>query len=381
MIPKRIALLTALATLGASFSVQAELPLDQITVAKMPAPHSYRLYFTDVNIPSLLDGKLTIIDGRNLKVEGMVATGTFGQTAVSPDRSEIYAVTTYFAKGNHGERSEEVLVYDASTLKLKAEIPYPARHAQALPYRGTMRASGDGRFLFIQNATPATSIGIVDLKSQKLVADIPTPGCYNVYPAHTANRVSTLCGDGTMLTIALDDEGKPSSKQKSARFFDPDEDALFVTAAQEDDRYHFVSFKGNMVTVDLSGEVAKAGKSWSLIESKEAKRGWRPGGYQPVALHRDSGTLYVGMHPKGYEGSHKNPASEVWVYDFKAQRLIARNKIVHSTGLAVSQGPAPRLFAFDTDKAQIAAYEGGAKLKLAGLKGGFGFSPTLLEAQ
>ena len=184
-----------------------------------------------------------------------------------------------------------------------------------------------------------------------------------------------------MLTIALDSDGNPIGKQKSAKFFDPDEDALFVTAAQEDDRYHFVSFKGNLVTVDLSGEVAQAGKPWPLLSTKEAKGGWRPGGYQPVALHRDSGTLYVGMHPKGFEGSHKNASHEVWTYDFKAQRLVARNRIVHSTGFVVSQGAAPRLFAYDTDKAQIAAYEGGRKLKLAGMRGGFGFTPTLLEAQ
>ena len=66
MIPKRIALFTVVAALGGSLTAHAELPLDQITVAKMPAPHPYRLYFTDVNIPSLLDGKMTIIDGRNL---------------------------------------------------------------------------------------------------------------------------------------------------------------------------------------------------------------------------------------------------------------------------------------------------------------------------
>ena len=381
MIPKRIALLTVLVALGGNLTAHAELPLDKITVERMPAPHPYRLYFTDINIPSMLSGKMTIIDGKSLKVEGMVATGAFSQTAVSPDRSEIYVVTTYYTKGYRGDRSEEVIVYDASTLNVKADIPYPARHAQALPYRGTMRTSGDGRFLFIQNATPATSIGVVDLKSQKMVSEIATPGCYNVYPAQTASRVSTLCGDGTMLTVSLDSDGKPTGKQKSVRFFDPDEDALFVSAAQQDDLYHFVSFKGNAVTVDLSGEIAKAGKQWSLVGAKGAKGGWRPGGYQPVALHQDSGTLYVGMHPKGVEGSHKDPAHEVWVYDLKTQRLVARNKVLHSTGLAVSQGKAPRLFAFDTDKAQIAAYDGGSKLKLADVKGGFGFTPTLLEAQ
>ena len=60
---------------------------------------------------------------------------------------------------------------------------------------------------------------------------------------------------------------------------------------------------------------------------------------------------------------------------------MARSKVVNSSGLVVSQGAAPRLFAFDADKAQIAAYEGRTKLKLAGVRGGLGFTPTLLEAQ
>lgn len=44
MIPKRIALFTVVAALGGSLTAHAELPIDQITVARMPAPHPYRLY-------------------------------------------------------------------------------------------------------------------------------------------------------------------------------------------------------------------------------------------------------------------------------------------------------------------------------------------------
>lgn len=51
--------------------------------------------------------------------------GSFAQTTLAPDRSEIYAVVTYFSKLNRGERHEEINVFDAATLKLKAEIPIP----------------------------------------------------------------------------------------------------------------------------------------------------------------------------------------------------------------------------------------------------------------
>lgn len=382
MVSKRVVLFSLFAAMGGlALPAAAELPVDQITVGALPAAHPYRLYYTDVALPHLADGKLTVIDGRNLKVEGMVSTGMFAQSTLSPDRSEIYVMTTYYTKLNRGVRSEEILVYDAKTLALKAEIPYAAHHAQALPYRGTLRTTGDGRFILVQNATPAISVSVVNRQSGKQVTEIQTPGCYIVFPAQSANRFSTLCGDGTMLTISLDDEGNPVSKKKTARFFDPDEDALFVSAAQEGDNYHFVSFKGKAVTVNVGGDTAVVGTPWSLLAPADAKQGWRPGGYQPVALHQASGTLYVGVHPKGKEGSHKNPAQEIWVYDLQSKARVARVKTPHATGLAVSQGAAPRLFAFDTEKAAITAFDGGRQLKEVAAARGFGDTPTQLEVQ
>lgn len=382
MIPKRVVVFSLLAGLGGAVApAVAELPVDTITVSSLPAAHPYRLYFTDVALPHISDGKLTVIDGRDFRVEGMVSTGAFAQTTLSPDRSELYVVTTYYTKLNRGERSEEILVYDAKTLALKAELPYPARHAQALPYRGTLRTTADGRFIIVQNATPATSVSIVERQSGKMVSEIPTPGCYIVYPAQTTNRVSTLCGDGTMLTISLDDQGKPVGKKKSAKFFDPDQDALFSSAVQDGDNYHFVSYKGKVVSINVAGESAVVEKAWPLALPAEAKQNWRPGGYQPAALHQDSGTLYVAVHGKGFEGSHKNPAQEIWVYDLKAKTRVARVKTPHAIGLVVSQGDAPRLFAFNAEGASVTAFDGGRRLKNVGAGKGYGDTPTQMEVQ
>lgn len=383
MIPKRLILFSLLAATlgGGALPALAELPVEQVTVGKVPPPHPYRLYFTDFSLFHIPDAKMTVIDGRNLKVESIISTGMFALNTVSPDRSEIYVVTTYFSKLNRGERSEEILVYDTKTMTIKAEIPYPAHHAQALPYMGTLRTSADGRFIYVQNATPATSISIVNRETGKHVAEVPTPGCYITYPAQTSNRVSTLCGDGTMLTISLDAEGNPIGKKKTAKFFDPDEDALFVSAAQDGDTYHFVSFKGKVIPVNVAGETAVVGTPWSIVDGADAKKGWRPGGYQPIALHKASGTLYVGVHPKGKEGSHKDPAKEIWAFDLATGKRVSRTKTDDATGLATSQGDAPRLFAFDTAKASITAFEGGRKLKKVTSAQGFGDTPTQLEVQ
>lgn len=376
--------LSALLLAGSGLSAppaQADLAVEKISVGRLPPAHPYRLYFADFAINHIPDGKLTVIDGRQLKVEGILHTGMFAQNTLSPDRSEIYVATTYYSKLNRGERFEEILVYDAATLALKEEIPYPARHAQALPYPGTLRTSGDGRFILVQNATPASSVSVVNRASGKQVADIPTPGCYIIYPAQSSNRFSTLCGDGTMLTVSLDNDGKPVGKAKTAKFFDPDEDALFVAAARDGDNYHFVSFKGHVVSVNVGGETALPSPPWALATAADARQGWRPGGYQPVALHNASGTLYVGVHAKGAEGSHKKPAEQVWVYDLNSKTRVARVRIPHATSLAVSQGEAPRLFAANIENASITAFDGGRQLKPAGTAAGFGESPSQLEVQ
>ena len=65
---------------------------------------------------------------------------------------------------------------------------------------------------------------------------------------------------------------------------------------------------------------SKAAGKWSLVSAAERKKGWRPGGYQVLALHEGSGRMYVAMHEGGAEGSHKSPAKEIWGFDLEIGR-------------------------------------------------------------
>ena len=362
--------------------VHADVPVDKITVLNLPPATPYRLYLSDMAISHFVDSKLMIIDGESLNVVGHVALGMTGHATLTPDHSEILVSTAYMTKLNRGERIGEMDVYDASTLKLKAEISVPPKHSQSMPYRGAIRVSADGRFAMMQNATPASSVTVVDRVAGKFVVEIPTPGCWMIYvPESVSDRFSTLCGDGTMLTVKLDAEGKPLERKKSAKFFDADDDALFASGAQAGDNYTFVSFKGNVQTVNVAGDTAVAGAPWPLVTAAEAKAGWRPGGYQPVALHDKSGRIYVGMHPKGKEGSHKLAAKEIWAFDAASKKRVARVPGHHSTLVAVSRGDAPKLFAYSTDKSTLAVFEATGKLKYLKIAGPFGELATQLDVQ
>ncbi len=367
---------------AASCGVFAEVPVDKITVLNLPPATPYRLYLSDMAISHFVDSKLMIIDGESLNVVGHVALGMTGHVTLTPDRSELLVSTAYMTKLNRGERIGQMDVYDASTLKLKAEISVPPKHSQSMPYRGKIRTSADGRLVYLQNSTPASSVTVVDRIAGKFVAEIATPGCWMIYvPQSVSDRFSTLCGDGTMLTVKLDAEGKPLERKKSAKFFDADEDALFTSGAQHEDNYTFVSFRGNVQTVNVAGDTAVAEATWPLVTAAEAKAGWRPGGYQPVALHDKSGRIYVGMHPKGKEGSHKSAAKEIWAFDPASKKRIDRVPAYHATVIAVSRGDAPRVFAYSTDKSSLAVFDASGKLRHLKKAAPFGELATQLDVQ
>lgn len=232
----------------------------------------------------------------------------------------------------------------------------------ALNYRNTIRTSADGRWVFVQNSTPASSVTVVDLKERTMAAEIPTPGCWGIYPpAGSSDRFSTLCGDGTIATILLDGQGDAASRSVSAKVFDADKDAWFIQGEQDGDLYRFVSFLGNISVVDLGGDTAKLVETWGTVRSAaDRKAGWRPGGYQPLAVHPGSNRLYVAVHPGGGEGSHKNPAKEIWAFDLKTKKRVARMP-GHAAIAVTASSNGKRVLAIDIEKLSLVAIEVGAK--------------------
>jgi methylamine dehydrogenase heavy chain len=314
-----------------------------------------RVYVLDIAINHIADGKLHVVDADKLTYLGVIGTGFTGQIIQSPDGKELIVATGYLSRGQRGDRADIVEVWDADTLTFKYEIPIPDKRAMALNYEGLVRLSADGRWLFVQNATPATSVTVVDMQARETVGEVSMPGCWAIYPAASnPNRFASLCGDGSIATVTLDDSGKVASRDATQKVFDPDEDAWFMSGEQEGDLYHFVSFKGRLITVDVSGDTAAVEAPWPLVPAADRKKGWRPGGYQPIAVH--NGRLYVAMHPGGAEGSHKNPAAEVWAFDIAKRKRLARLPGRNAIALETSSDGS-KLYALDALKAEVVVYE------------------------
>lgn len=356
------------------------LPPEKITVAKLPPANPHRLYLSDLALHHIVDGRVHIVDGDSFRFLGMISTGLFGITALGHDSSEMLVATTYYEKRNRGKRFDQFEVYDTATLTLKSEVEIPAKHAQALPYKGTVAPSIDGRFAFIQNATPLSSVTVIDRKANRVSAEVPTLGCWIILPAASnSHRFSTLCGDGSIITATLNEAGDQATQQRSAKLFDAEKDALFVQGEHIGDSYYFVSFLGNVHVINLGGETAQTVATWSLLNDEDKQGNWRPGGYQILALHAASKRLYVAMHDGGKEGSHKNAAKEIWAYDIESKQRIARVPGSNAIALAVTKEPTPVLYAYDGLNLKFVRYQTTPELKVDGESAPIGDFAGLVE--
>jgi methylamine dehydrogenase heavy chain len=341
-----------------------ELPSETLTVTNLAQAPTSRVYVADVAISHIVDGRIRVFDATRGRFLGMVSTGFAGNFTLSAKADELYVATTYYSRGTRGERTDLLEVHDTVNLAPKYEVLLPPRRAQALNYRGLVRVTGSGRYVLVQNATPATSITVVDLTARQVVNEIQTPGCWGTLPAASGNRFSMLCGDGKVATITLNEQGQVADRQVSAKLFDADTDAWFHHAEQVGDRYWFVSFLGQLTELDLGDPVARVVRQQSLVTAADRKGGWRPGGYQNFAVDPSAHWLVAGMHPKGAEGSHKSPAAQLWVFDLQTGQRVARHAGKGTASLTFSHN-GERLQALDgvTGAMNVWRWKGPGQLK------------------
>ena len=79
-------------------------------------------------------------------------------------------------------------------------------------------------------------------------------------------------------------------------------------------------------------------------------------------MHPGSNRLYVAMHPGGAEGSHKNPAKEIWAFDLKTKKRVARLP-GHAAIAVTASSNGKRVLAVDIEKLTLVAIDLGAKPK------------------
>jgi methylamine dehydrogenase heavy chain len=310
-----------------------------LTLAEQPGPHWF--WLSDIVLH-----RAALFDGDSGQLLGTITSGSPGVGFAilphrSPDHREIYLAESYFSRGVRGDRTDVVTVYDGRTLAPLEEIGIPPKRAEYFPGNASSALSDDGRFLAVFNLTPMTSLSIVDVQARRFVAEVPTPGCSLVYAAGP-RRFFMLCANGEALVATLDDSGA-ASVARSARFFDAQKDPLTEKAVRRANEWLFVSFDGMLQPLDVSGDTVQPGERWPLFDDADRRESWRIGGGQLLALHAPTGRLYALVHQGGAD-THKEPGTEVWVYDLAARKRVQRipllNPLVSFVGQLASLDPA-----------------------------------------
>jgi methylamine dehydrogenase heavy chain len=297
--------------------------IETITVTKVPDWNPYWVYGIDDNFNTMAAGTVQVYDGQSQHFVGQLDSGfSLDGMAISPDHDTIYVPGIYYSRITRGTRTDVLDVFDRKTLTHLGEIALPTKHAQSIPTSQDTSISDDGRFVYVSNVTPATSVSVVDATKRQFIGEVNTAACLQAYP-YGKHEFFSMCPDGSILQVALDDKGAEHSRQKSTSFFNVDEDPVFVNGLRSGDKYYFISFNGVVHTVDLSQGKATFAPTWSLLSQDDAAGKWRPGGYQVGALNNKTGELFVLMH-QGDMSSHKEPGAQVWVYDSASHRLLRK---------------------------------------------------------
>jgi methylamine dehydrogenase heavy chain len=326
--------------------------------ASLPATASpHWVWVNDFVFPHMTDGQALLVDGDSGRFLGMLSTGFgFARVVPSKDGKVIFAPETYFSRGTRGTRTDVVTMYDPAHLAPSGEIIIPPKRASNMPMMADSEFTDDGRFLLIYNFTPAQSITVVDAASRKLVGEIDTAGCALVYPTGPRSFFS-ICADGTLLRVRLDDSGNATATERTGHMFDVATDPVTEKAVRVGDTWEFVSYSGVMYPVQIGKDGLALGPKWSLLGPEERAQQWRPGGLQQLAAHPGLNRLYSIMHRGGPE-THKDPGREIWVYDLAKHTRIQRITLQKDAGsIQVTRDDKPLLFSIFIGATTLEVYD------------------------
>lgn len=321
---------------------------EQMDVATLKPSYPHRLFVMD----SYEDSGVKILDGDTLTIEGLIPAASSSVFALDPAGRYFYVCESIWTLGNRGTRQDMISVYDTRTLNLVNEISLPTGRLMVDSLDHDCDISASGKYAYVYNMQPASSVTVVDLGQRRVAATVELPGCALAFPWGD-DGFSSLCGDGTVASVTLPGGSDPGPVTHTARFFNPDEDPIFSESLVDrtNGRAFFLSYTGLVYPAQL-GEHPSIDKPWSLqvaaglpaAGTGAQQLAWRPGGLNMIVWHKGLNRLYVLMHP-GAHWTQKQAGTEVWVLDIASHNLIKRIELPQpAVSIAISQDSSPLLY-------------------------------------
>jgi methylamine dehydrogenase heavy chain len=277
------------------------------------------------------------------EVKGQLQAHDSATLLVADKRPEIYVADTVWSRGQRGTRTDFITVYDKQSFKAVDEIVLPdGKRGLITAMEGMFAFTDDQRMALVFDFTPASSVTVVDLVKRAVLGDVEIPGCSLIYPSGSRG-FSTLCSSGTLLSIRLDANGAVAGRSESKAFNPLDTDPLFTASASIGGVRYFPSLHGRIQPIDMRTDEVKILADWPLVPAADAGGHWRPSGWQLIGSDAEK-LLYVLMQPDASEGTHKDPGTEVWVFNAATKSRIKRLRLVRpGSSIALTHSPEPLL--------------------------------------
>lgn len=337
------------------------IPKVETLPAKYPTTWSFLNYAGDRI-------ELRNVGSDSREVKGQLQAHDSATLLVPDKRPELYVADTVWSRGSRGTRTDFITVYDTHTLNPLGEIVLPgAKRALITAMEGLIAFTDEQRMALVFNFTPASSVTVVDLLKRQVLGEVEIPGCSLVYPSGTRG-FSTLCASGTLLNVRLDANGAVAGRSESKAFNPLDTDPLFTASTLVGGVRYFPSLHGRVQPIDMRADDVKVLPDWPLLAAGDQAGEWRPSGWQVVAGDEQK-LLYVLMQPQAHEGTHKDPATEVWVYNTATKSRIKRLRLVRpGSSISLTHGAEPLLLVQAGERLDV--YElGGALVRSLDLPG------------
>jgi hypothetical protein len=108
---------------------------------------------------------------------------------------------------------------------------------------------------------------------------------------------------------------------------------------------------------------------WPLVSAQEKAANWRPSGWQLIASD-DKKQLYVLMQADAQEGTHKDPATEVWVFNAATKTRVRRMRLVRpGSSVALTHGADQLMLVQAGTRLDVYDPQGGALVRSLDLPG------------
>lgn len=331
--------------------------IDNLTIAKAPPSDIKRFYVVDPG-HFYVTSKTFVMDANNnkLKLHGMIDGGKLPHVMAASTGKFVGIANTTYDRIAHGKRDDYVRLHDAQTFEPIVDIDIPEVRFLAGVIERLAALSTDDKHMLIQQFSPSSGVGLVDLEQKKFVKLIDIPDCYHIFPAAKQNFFMH-CRDGSMLQVTYDNQG--NTKQKNTKVFHTEKEYLVNNPyySNSNGRLVWPTYEGKIYQAKLSDSGAEFLKPVEIFSDKEKKEKWAPGGWQPVAFNNERNEIYL-LADKRAKWTHKNPSRFVVVADgTTGKRLRTINLKRDIDSIAVTQDKNPTLIAASIGEKSIFTFD------------------------